>query len=140
MQNANLSFMKKIFVQKEITHSIRKHLPVHIPKTRTSSYGIESYSFLGCKLWNSIPVEFRSIKTLASFKDKVKDGKITATAGYAENSLVTPASLLNSIDLHSFYVLHLYTSVIFLLLCKYILIIVSYYLKYDFLQVVGLIS
>ena len=32
--------------------------------------------------------------------------KITVTAGYAEYSLVMSLSLLNSIDRHSFYILH----------------------------------
>ena len=38
-------------------------------------------------------------------------------------------SLLNSIDLHSFYILHLHTSFIFLLLYKYITIVASDYLN-----------
>ena len=39
-------------------------------------------------------------------------------ADYAENSLAMSVSLLSSIDLHSFYILHLHTSFIFLLLCN----------------------
>ena len=104
VQNVNPSFMKEIFLQKEITHN----LPMHIPKSRTSSCGIESLSFLGCKFWNSLPVEFKSSKTLASFKGKLNDGVMTATAGYAENSLFMSVSLLNSINLYSFFVLHFY--------------------------------
>ena len=50
VQNGNPSFIKKIFVQKKITHNIKKNLPMRNPKMRTSSYGIESWSFLGCKL------------------------------------------------------------------------------------------
>ena len=43
-------------VLKDITHNLRNNLPIRIPKTRISSYRIESFSFLGCKLWNSLPI------------------------------------------------------------------------------------
>ena len=50
VQNFNASFMEEMFIQKDITHNLRNNLPMRIPKARTSSYGIESLSFLGCKL------------------------------------------------------------------------------------------
>ena len=43
----------------------------YILRARTSSYGIESLSFLGCKLWNNLPDDFKSIKTLASCKRQI---------------------------------------------------------------------
>ena len=122
--------MKEIFVQKDVTHNLRNNLPMRIPKARTSSYGIESLSFLGCRLWNNLPDKFKSIKTLASFKKPIKGGMITAIAGYAENSLVMSVSLISSIELH--FVLHLYTSFISLRLCKYITIFL-YYFTHGFL-------
>ena len=64
VQNFNPSFMEEIFAQEDITHNLRRNLPMRIPKARISSYGIESLSFLGCRL----PDEFKSIKTLASHK------------------------------------------------------------------------
>jgi len=60
--NVNPSFMKEIFVQKEITQSLRNNLPTRIPKTGTSNYGMESLSFLGCMLWNNLPDKFKNIK------------------------------------------------------------------------------
>ena len=72
MQNVNPSFMKEIFVQKDITHNLRNNLPMCIPKTRTSNYGIGNLSFLGCKLWNNLPDEFKSIKTLVTFMRTIK--------------------------------------------------------------------
>ena len=72
VQNVNPSFMKEIFVQKDRTHNIRNHLPMIIPKMRASSYEIERLSFLGCKLWNNLPNEFKSIKILTSFKRQIK--------------------------------------------------------------------
>ena len=58
----------------------------------------------------------KALKLLRHLKGKLKDGMITGTAGYAENSLVKSVSLINSIDLH--FTLHFYTSFISLLLCK----------------------
>ena len=71
----------------------------------------------------------KALKLLHQLKGKLKDGRIAATAGYAENTFVMSVSLINSIDLH--FILYLYTSFISLLLCKYI-IIVLYYLHIVF--------
>ena len=50
-------------------------------------------------------MNLKASKPLHDLKGKVKDGRITATAGYAENLLVTLGPLINSVALHSFYVL-----------------------------------
>ena len=55
-----------------MTYNLRNNLLMRIPKTRTSRHGIESLSFLGCRLWNNLPDEFKSIKTLKSFKRQIK--------------------------------------------------------------------
>ena len=70
-------------------------------------------------------MNLKTLKLLHHLKGKLNDGKIAATAGYAKNSLVMSVSLINSINLH--FILHLYTSFIFLLLGKYITIILYYF-------------
>ena len=77
-------------------------------------------------------MNLKALKLLHHLKGKLNNGMITAIAGYAENSLVMSFSLINSINLHIIYILHLYTSFISLLLCKYV-IIVLYYFTYGFL-------
>ena len=72
----------------------------------------------------------KALKLLHHLKGKLKDGMIAATVGYAENSLVRSVSLLNSINLP--FILHLYTSFIALLLCKYITVLL-YYIIYGLL-------
>ena len=74
-------------------------------------------------------MNLKALKLLHHLKGKLNNGMITAIAGYTENSLVMSFSLINSIDLH--FILHLYTSFISLLLCKYV-IIVLYYFTYGF--------
>ena len=76
IQNLNPSFMKEIFVQKDMTYSLRNKLMMRIPKTQTSRHGIESLSFLGSKLWNNLPEELKNIKTLPSFKRQIKGWKV----------------------------------------------------------------
>ena len=56
----------------------------------------------------------------------VLDGIITATASYAENL----GSSINPIALYSFYILICIIALFFLPLCKYVIIIVSYYLNF----------
>lgn len=41
-----------------------------LPKVK--GFGIKSFSFLGCKLWNSLPLKIRNLSSLASFKKTVK--------------------------------------------------------------------
>ena len=58
VQNINPSSMTEMYVQKDLPHNLRNNLPMRIPKARTSSYGIESLSFLGCTLWKNLRDEF----------------------------------------------------------------------------------
>ena len=114
--------MEEIFAQEDITHNLRRNLPMRIPKARISSYGIESLSFLGCNLTD----EFKSIKTLASLKRQIKAWNDNCKCKLCRNSLVMSDTLINSIDLH--FILHLHTSFIFLL-CKYIIIALWFFVS-----------
>ena len=87
-----IAFYERNICKNDIAHNLRNNRPMRIPKTRTSSYGIESLSCLGCRLWTSLRDEFKSIKTLASFETQFKRWKDNAAAGYAENSLAMSVS------------------------------------------------
>ena len=41
-------------------------------KIRTTKYGIETPSYLGPKLWNLVPNEYKTIESLADFQAKIK--------------------------------------------------------------------
>ena len=47
-------------------------LLLSVPKTRSVSYGDCSFSSFAPKMWNSLPVEIRSCKTVSSFKTSLK--------------------------------------------------------------------
>jgi hypothetical protein len=42
-----------------------------------SSIGIETFSFIGPKIWTSLSEELKNTKSLVSFKSKLKDWKFT---------------------------------------------------------------
>ena len=42
-----------------------------IPQVK--SFGIKSFAYRGCTLWNNIPQEFREVDTLSKFKVKIKE-------------------------------------------------------------------
>ena len=51
----NPPFMKEIFMQGKITYSLRHGEDAHLPKARTTSFGVESIAYLGKKLWQTLP-------------------------------------------------------------------------------------
>ena len=46
---------------------------VSIPKVNTAKSGIESFSFIGPLIWNSLSEELKACESLVSFKSKLKD-------------------------------------------------------------------
>ena len=71
----NPSFMNEIFIQKSSHYHLRNSRLMKIPKTRTITHGIESLSYLGCKLWNNLPENLKNLNTLHTFKVKIKQWK-----------------------------------------------------------------
>ena len=49
-----------------------KKLSQKIPHVHKVHTGIESFSYVGTKLWNSLPVDAKKSNTLESFKSKLK--------------------------------------------------------------------
>ena len=46
--------------------------PFKTRNIRTTKYGTETLSHLGPKIWNQIPEEIKGLKSLKSFKEKIK--------------------------------------------------------------------
>ena len=64
--------MKDIFEFIEKPYSLRATSHFSSRKIRTTKYGIETPSYLGHKLWNLVPNEYKTIESLADFKAKIK--------------------------------------------------------------------
>ena len=71
-ENLNPSFMKDIFVQRTENYNLRSGNTLQLPKARTATYGIESVSFLGSRLWHALPERLKKSENLAVFKRKLR--------------------------------------------------------------------
>ena len=71
----NPSFMKEIFVEKHSPYGLRSCHNLLLPQVRTTCYGLETISFLGCRLWQALPNDMKQSDTLSSFKRKIKTWK-----------------------------------------------------------------
>ena len=68
----NPKFMGEIFVEKNISYSLRCNNHLSVPIPRTNAYGIETIWYTGHKLWQSLPLEIKESHTLTEFKRKIK--------------------------------------------------------------------
>ena len=68
----NPKFMGEIFVEKNISYSLRCNYHLSVPIPRTNAYGIETIRYTGHKLWQSLPLEIEESHTLTEFKRKIK--------------------------------------------------------------------
>ena len=64
--------MIDVFEFIEKPYSLRTTAHFRSRKIRTTKYGIETPSYLGHKLWNLVPNEYKTIESLADFKAKNK--------------------------------------------------------------------
>ena len=62
----------KVELDENCNATCSKKLNYYPKKANTSSFGLQSFSWLGPKIWALIPDELKNIKSLATFKDKLK--------------------------------------------------------------------
>ena len=74
-ENLNPSFMNDIFVERTENYNLRSGNTLQLPKARTTTYGIESVSFLGSLLWHALPESMKKSENFAVFKRKLKSWK-----------------------------------------------------------------
>ena len=70
--NLNPSFMKEIFVEREIHYNLRIMNSVYARKPRTSTFGLEGISFLGQNLWQDLPLHIKKSQSVKRFKKHIK--------------------------------------------------------------------
>ena len=68
----NPSFMIEIFMQQNISYSLRYGDDAQVPKVRTTSFGIESIAYLGNILWQILPQEIKQSNSLPIFKSQIR--------------------------------------------------------------------
>ena len=63
----------EVFKIKQTSHyNLRTINEFELPKVRTSNFGTESLSYLGPKLWETVPSLIRDLDSLESFKKNIK--------------------------------------------------------------------
>ena len=72
LHNLSPSFMSELFAIKEMKYNLRNQNALIYKKPCTSSYGMGSISHLGPKIWDQVPNELKSSKSLNIFKAKIK--------------------------------------------------------------------
>ena len=71
LNNLSSLLMSELFKVKERNH-LRNEIAIVPNRPRTTKYGINSISHLAPKIWELIPKEIKSCKTLNLFKVKIK--------------------------------------------------------------------
>ena len=65
-------FMKDIFAERNSGYNLRHGNDSQLPKVHTTTHGIETISFLGNRLWSTLPNIFKQASTLPIFKNHIK--------------------------------------------------------------------
>ena len=77
MNHLNPSYIWELIVKKDIPYNLRTKGLCRLPSAWSHRYGLNSLSFRGSLLWNTLDDELKRADTLGSFKTGIKewDGK-----------------------------------------------------------------
>ena len=64
----NSEILRETFVPKTSSYNVRRNDTFEKRKVHSVYHGTESFSFLGPKIWNLVPVKLKQSETLYSFK------------------------------------------------------------------------
>ena len=64
--------MLDLFQRREVNYNIRLQKDFSLRSVNTSSYGLRSLRYLAPKIWNLVPQDIRSAKSLSQFIRKIK--------------------------------------------------------------------
>ena len=71
LNNMNPVIVWEFHEKKYVAYDLRKKNRCKLPKAKTISYGVESLSFRGSFLWNTLDDNVKQELTLACFKNKI---------------------------------------------------------------------
>ena len=73
----NPAYMWEFFVEKDMTYNLCTKVLCRLPQAQTNRYGLDSLSFRGSLLWNTLKDEVKRAGTLTKFKKSIMkwDGK-----------------------------------------------------------------
>ena len=73
LNNMNLSIVWEFHEKKHVAYGLRKKGLCKLPKANTTYFGLESLSFRGTFLWNTLDDNVKQGPTLARFKNKIRN-------------------------------------------------------------------
>ena len=62
--------MKKLFSERKNTYNLRNDNEFMLPRAKT--YGTETISFRGQRLWQSLPQHIKNVQSIINLKSKIK--------------------------------------------------------------------
>ena len=71
--NLGPEMMKEVSEIVEGSHALRNELELKSRKIHSVRYGIEAASFVGARVWNSLPSDLNQCKSFEFFKSKIKN-------------------------------------------------------------------
>ena len=71
LNNMNLSIVWEFHEKKYVAYGLKEKNLCKLPKAKKISYGVESLSFRGSFLWNTLDDNVKPEPTLARFKNKI---------------------------------------------------------------------
>ena len=72
VNDLNPSFMKDMFIKKEISYNFRDKDKLILPSFKKIRYGKATFSYYGAHLWNLMPVDIKQSMSLNKFKEMLK--------------------------------------------------------------------
>ena len=66
-------YISDLFVVRNNVKSLRGTNKLVVPRKKTTKFGLKSTTFIGAKVWNSLPDELRSTTILKQFKNAVRE-------------------------------------------------------------------
>ena len=72
---SRVTFVEVFPVRQQSPYNMRNYSYVTMPGAKTVNHGLESLSYTGSKLWNSIPSHMKEIDSINEFKHVIKTWK-----------------------------------------------------------------
>ena len=88
-RNISLAIFSEIFHRRDINYNLRINSDFAMPNVRSVSYGSESISYLGPKIWDIVPLELEELllKVLLPSKKLLKgESRKTVHVGYVRST------------------------------------------------------
>ena len=61
-------YIKNLLSERDTSYNLRGQHLLNVPRVNNTNYGLHSFRYSACKLWNSLPNSFRTTLTTNAFK------------------------------------------------------------------------